>query len=71
VIERLSRRHGPRRLKNGDPQRVLSISVWPDTLAELEAFAAREGLYKSGAAHQLLRQALGLGPLPTETNPEN
>lgn len=63
------RRRGPRRLREyGGPRRVVSFCLWPDTLEALDKFAAREGLYRSGAAHQLIRQALGLAPIQPDTD---
>lgn len=62
-------RRGPRRLRDyGKSRRVVSFSLWPDTLEALDTFAAREGLYRSGAAHQLIRQALGLAPISPDTD---
>jgi uncharacterized damage-inducible protein DinB len=44
------------------------VHVWADTAQALAAYAADHGLYLSGAAHVLLRQALNLPPIPTDTN---
>ncbi len=65
-MTKLTRRRGPRTL---DPtaKRVVSISLWPDTVAALDAYAKQHNLFRSGAAHVLIRQALGLPPITTDT----
>jgi hypothetical protein len=47
---------------------VVSFSTWPETLEALDAYAYAHGLYRSGAAHLLIRQALGLAPIPTDSD---
>lgn len=59
------RRRGPRTI---DPtaKRVISISLWPDAVAALDAYAKQHNLFRSGAAHVLIRQALNLPPITSE-----
>ena len=44
-------------------KRTVVASVHRDVNDALEAFRRQHGLTRSGAAHHLLRQALGLEPL--------
>ena len=62
-----TRRRGPRKVASPSGKRVVSFSTWPETLEALDAYANAHGLYRSGAAHLLIRQALGLAPIPTDT----
>ena len=65
----VERRRGPMRLRvprHGD--RTIGVHIWQDTALALETFAADHGLYVSGAAHVLLRQALNLPPIPESTD---
>jgi uncharacterized damage-inducible protein DinB len=50
--------------------RTIGVHIYSDTAEALAAFAAEHGLYASGAAHVLLRQALGLPPILND-NPES
>jgi hypothetical protein len=60
-------RRGPRRIpRPTGGHTTVGVHVWADTAQALAAFAADRGLYLSGAAHILLRQALGLPPIPND-----
>jgi hypothetical protein len=61
----IKRRRGPRTI---DPtaKRVVSISLWPETVQALDAYAKQHNLFRSGAAHVLIRQALNLPPINSE-----
>ncbi len=62
-------RRGPRRIpRPAGGHTTVGVHVWADTAQALAAYAADHGLYLSGAAHVLLRQALNLPPIPTDTN---
>ncbi len=62
-------RRGPRRVLKPVPgHRTIGVHLWADTAAALDAYADEHGLYVSGAAHILLRQALGLPSINTDTN---
>lgn len=61
---------GPRRqTQRTAGHRTVGVHIWPDTAQALAAFAAARGLYLSGAAHILLRQALNLPPITDDTTP--
>lgn len=60
---------GPRRQpQRTTGHRTVGVHLWADTAQALADFAAARGLYLSGAAHILLRQALGLPPIHTDNN---
>ncbi len=62
---------GPRRgfvpADNPDT-RTVGVHCWADTVEALEKYAYENDMFPSGAAHVLLRQALGLPPISTDTN---
>jgi hypothetical protein len=62
---------GPRRRNStATGARTIGVHAYPDTITALEQWAASHDLLPSGAAHVLLRQALGLPPITTTTNHE-
>ena len=71
----------PRRIRRRGPQidswregesAIVGVHCWPDTLAALHFYATENNLRASGAAHILLRQALGLRPItPTQPTTPN
>jgi hypothetical protein len=66
------RRRGPRPVpyqQRFSGHRTIGVHIYSDTAEALAAFAAEQGLYVSGAAHVLIRQALGL-PSILNDNPE-
>ena len=66
------RRRGPRPVpyqQRFSGHRTIGVHIYSDTAEALAGFAAEHGLYVSGAAHVLLRQALGLPPILND-NPE-
>lgn len=68
-----SRRRGPQRMPMRERHaghRTIGVHIYADTDVALIEFAAKHGLYVSGAAHVLIRQALGLAPILND-NPEN
>lgn len=60
-------RRGPRRRSPPSPpySKTIGVHCWADTVIALEAYASSHNLLPSGAAHVLLRQALGLPPITT------
>ncbi len=61
-------RKGPRRVgQKPSGMTMISVRVWPDTIAALDVYAYEHNLFRSGAAHVLIRQALGLPPITTDT----
>ena len=58
-------RRGPRRRSPPSPpdSKTIGVHCWADTVAALDAYAHTHNLLPSGAAHVLLRQALGLPPI--------
>jgi hypothetical protein len=44
----------------------LGVHCYADTITALEAYASTHNLLPSGAAHVLLREALGLPPITTQ-----
>lgn len=59
---------GPHRIGAGlpaDRPRNVGVHCYPDTIAALNQWAADHDLLPSGAAHVLIRQALGLPPIDT------
>jgi hypothetical protein len=45
--------------------KTIGVHCWPDTIQALEVYARSKDLLPSGAAHVLLREALGLPPITT------
>jgi hypothetical protein len=45
----------------------IGVHCWADTVAALEAYALAHDITPSGAAHVLLREALGLPPITPNT----
>lgn len=60
---RPSPREGHRYQRRYPPGRTFSVHVQQDVIQALAAYSRTHGLTRSGAAHHLLRQALGLPPL--------
>lgn len=60
-------RRGPRRRSPPSPpdSKTIGVHCWADTVAALNAYAHTHNLLPSGAAHVLLREALGLPPITT------
>ena len=70
-LPRRIRRRGPQ-ARTGDitnwresKNATVGVHCWPDTLAALHFYATEHNLLPSGAAHVLLRKALGLPPITT------
>lgn len=60
---------GPRRRTAPQPgARTIGVHLWPDALEALAAYADAHDLHLSGAAHLLLRQALGLPSISDTQN---
>jgi len=61
-------RRGPRRRSPPPPAdtKTLGVHCYADTITALEAYASTHNLLPSGAAHVLLREALGLPPITTQ-----
>jgi hypothetical protein len=45
--------------------KTIGVHCWADTVSALDAYAHTHNLLLSGAAHVLLREALGLPPITT------